>query len=351
MQGFSSPFAHLRRLLSWHGGCCGETSVARMGAAEGLAALAGPTGRGAAVTQKTISEKAACTGVGLHSGESAQLVLYPARPGTGIVFVRTDLPDAPEIPARRAALASTLLATTLGRGAATVGTVEHLLAAIASLGIDNLRVEVDGPEIPVMDGSAAPFVALLREAGVFDQGVARRVIRVRRPISVRDGDRVIRVSPAPRLTVSYFVDYPHAAIGKQCIASLAVDATSFERELARARTFGFLHEVEALWRGGLARGGNLENTVVLDEQRVLNQGGLRFPDEFVRHKALDLIGDLALLGMPLAAHVEVECGGHALHQQLVERILATPEAWTIETVFAPLVLPAEEELLSLAAMA
>ncbi len=296
------------------------------------------------MTQKTISEKATCTGVGLHSGVTAQVALNPARPGAGIVFVRTDLPDAPEIPARRAALASTRLATTLGRGEATVGTVEHLLAAVVALGVDNLRVEVDGPEVPVMDGSSAPFVALLREAGIFDQHVARRVLRIRKPISVRDGDRVIRVSPAARLSVSYFVEYPHPAIGKQRIEALPIDGAHFEREIARARTFGFLHEVEALWRGGLARGGNLENTVVLDECRVLNQGGLRFPDEFVRHKVLDLVGDLALLGMPLVGHVDVERGGHALHQQLVERILATPEAWTVETSFAPLLPHAEEEL-------
>jgi UDP-3-O-[3-hydroxymyristoyl] N-acetylglucosamine deacetylase len=302
------------------------------------------------VTQKTISEKATCTGIGLHSGVAAQLSLHPARPGSGVVFVRTDLADAPEIPARRAALASTRLATTLGRGEATVGTVEHLLAAVVAMGIDNLRVEVDGPEIPVMDGSSAPFVALLREAGVFDQRVARRVIRVRRPISVRDGDRVVRVSPAPRLSVSYFVEYPHAAIGKQRVDALPIDAAHFEREISRARTFGFLHEVEALWRGGLARGGSLDNTVVLDERRVLNQGGLRYPDEFVRHKVLDLVGDLALLGMPLVGHVEVERGGHALHQQLVERILATPEAWAIETSFAPLV-PFEEEISLAAALA
>jgi UDP-3-O-[3-hydroxymyristoyl] N-acetylglucosamine deacetylase len=199
-----------------------------------------------------------------------------------------------------------------------------------------------------MDGSSAPFVAILREAGVFDQRVARRVIRIRRPISLRDGDRVIRVSPAPSLSISYFVEYPHPAIGKQRI-QVAVDGASFEREIASARTFGFLHEVEALWRGGLARGGTLENTVVLDERGVVNQGGLRFADEFVRHKVLDLVGDLALLGMPLAAHVDVERGGHALHQQLVERVLATPEAWTIETTFAPLSFPEEE--LSLAATA
>jgi UDP-3-O-[3-hydroxymyristoyl] N-acetylglucosamine deacetylase len=302
------------------------------------------------MTQRTIAEKATCTGVGLHSGAAATVSLLPERPGSGVVFVRSDLATPNQIPARRAALASTRLATTLGRGAATIGTVEHLLAAIAAFGIDNLRVEVDGPEIPVMDGSAAPFLALLGAAGTFDQRVARRVIRIRKPISLRDGDRAIRVLPAPRLTISYFVEYPHVAIGRQRLDALEIDAGSFERELARARTFGFLHEVEALRRGGLARGGSLDNTVVLDEQRVLNPAGLRFPDEFVRHKALDLIGDLALLGMPLLGHVEVELGGHALHQQLVERILATPEAWAIETSYAP-TLPLGEEELSLAATA
>jgi UDP-3-O-[3-hydroxymyristoyl] N-acetylglucosamine deacetylase len=276
------------------------------------------------------------------------LTLHPARPGAGVVFVRTDLPGSPEIPARRAALTSARLATTLGRGEATIGTVEHLLSAVSAFGIDNLRVEVDGPEIPVMDGSAAPFLQLLREAGRFDQKVARRVLRIRKPIGVRDGDRAIRISPAPQLSVSYFVEYPHPAIGKQRTEGLVVDAATYEREIARARTFGFLHEVEALWRGGLARGGNLDNTVVLDDTRVLNAGGLRFADEFVRHKVLDLIGDLALLGMPVLGHLEAERAGHALHHQLVERILASPEAWTLDTSYEPQIPYAEEEL-SLAA--
>lgn len=302
------------------------------------------------MSQRTIAEKATCTGVGLHSGAPAHVMLYPARPGSGVVFVRTDLATSAEIPARRAALTSARLATTLGRGEATVGTVEHLLSAVCAAGIDNLRVEVDGPEIPVMDGSAAPFLQLLREAGPFDQQVARRVLRVRKPIGVRDGDRAIRISPASQLSISYFVEYPHPAIGRQRIDGLKIDAANFEREIARARTFGFLHEVEALWRGGLARGGSLDNTVVLDDRRVLNAGGLRFPDEFVRHKVLDLVGDLALIGMPVLGHVEAERAGHALHHQLVERILATPEAWTIETKFEPLLPPVEEEV-SLAATA
>jgi UDP-3-O-[3-hydroxymyristoyl] N-acetylglucosamine deacetylase len=285
---------------------------------------------GGALSQRTIAEKISCTGIGLHSGAPVQLTLHPARANTGVVFVRTDLAHPVEIPARPESVTSTSYATTLGRGDATVSTVEHLLSALYSLGIDNVRIEVDGPEVPVMDGSAASFVFLIRAAGIFDQSSPRRVLRVRRIVEVRDGDRSIRIEPARRLRVSYSVDYAHPAIGRQALEGLDVDAESFEREICRARTFGFLHEVEALWRGGLARGGNLDNTVVMDDQRVLNRDGLRWPDEFVRHKILDLVGDLALVGMPVQGHVIAERGGHALHQQLVAKLLSTPRAWVVE---------------------
>ena len=281
--------------------------------------------------QRTIAEKISCTGIGLHSGEPVQLTLHPARAGSGIVFVRTDLPQPVEVPANHRAVTSTRLATTLGRGDATVGTVEHLLAALCGLGIDNVRVEVDGPEVPVMDGSAASFVFLIRAAGIFDQGVPRRSLRVRRALEVRDGDRLIRIEPARELRVTYSVDFAHPAIGRQQLRDLVIDDESFESEICRARTFGFLREVEALWRSGLARGGNLDNTVVMDDFRVLNRDGLRWSDEFVRHKALDLIGDLALLGIPLEGHVVVERGGHALHQRLVRALLDQPSHWTIES--------------------
>jgi len=259
-----------------------------------------------------------------------QLSLHPARAGSGIVFVRTDLAHPVEIPARRDSVTSTRLATTLGRGDATVGTVEHLLSALYSLGVDNARIEVDGPEVPVMDGSAASFVFLIRAAGIFDQRCERRRMRIKKTLRLRDGERSIRIQPCRSLRVSYSVDFAHPAIGRQGLSDLDIDDASFEREICRARTFGFLHEVEALWRGGLARGGNLDNTVVMDESRVLNRDGLRFPDEFVRHKVLDLIGDLSLLGMPIAGHIVAERGGHALHQELVRTILESPEAWVIE---------------------
>jgi UDP-3-O-[3-hydroxymyristoyl] N-acetylglucosamine deacetylase len=281
--------------------------------------------------QRTIAEKISCTGIGLHSGQPVQLTLHPARAGSGVVFVRTDLPEPVEVPALHGAVTSTRLATTLGRGDATIGTVEHLLAALCGLGIDNVRVEVDGPEIPVMDGSSASFVFLIRAAGIFDQGVPRRTVRMRRPVEVRDGDRVIRIEPARDLRVTYSVDFTHPAIGRQQLRNLVIDDESFEQEICRARTFGFLREVEALWRNGLARGGNLDNTVVMDDVRVLNCDGLRWPDEFVRHKVLDLLGDLALLGMPIEGHLVVERGGHALHQRFVRALLEHPSHWTIES--------------------
>jgi UDP-3-O-[3-hydroxymyristoyl] N-acetylglucosamine deacetylase len=286
--------------------------------------------------QRTIAEKISCTGIGLHSGAPVQLTLHPARAHCGVVFVRSDLTHPVEIPARPEFVTSTRFATTLGRGDVGVSTVEHLLAAIYSLGIDNVRVEVDGPEVPVMDGSSASFVFLLRAAGIFEQRAEQARLRIRRPIEVRDGDRRIRIEPGRGLRIQYEVDYVHPAIGRQALRDFRLDEEAFEREICRARTFGFLHEVEALWRHGLARGGSLDNTVVLDERRVLNRDGLRWPDEFVRHKVLDLIGDLALLGLPLDGHVRVERGGHALHQALLAEILATPTAWvTTEPVRQP----------------
>ena len=279
--------------------------------------------------QQTIAEKVSCTGIGLHSGVPVQLTLFPARAGSGIVFVRTDGPDPVEIPARPGAVHSTRFATTLGRGDTTVGTVEHLLAALYGLGVDNLRVEVDGPELPVMDGSAAPFVYLLRSAGIFAQREVRPSLRVRRPVEVCEGAHRIRFEPSRSLRVSYAVEFEHGAIGRQQLRLDPEQLERFDREVSAARTFGFLDEVQALWREGFARGGSLENTVVLDGHGVVNPGGLRWPDEFVRHKVLDLFGDLALIGMPIQAHVKVERGGHSLHLAGVRALLAEPDAWRI----------------------
>jgi UDP-3-O-[3-hydroxymyristoyl] N-acetylglucosamine deacetylase len=209
----------------------------------------------------------------------------------------------------------------------TIGTVEHLMAALYGLGIHNIRAEIDGPELPVMDGSAAPFVERIRSVGISEQLEPARVLRFQRPVEVRDSGCAIRVDPSAQFRVSYTVEFDHPVIRRQTLSLDALDSQCFEREIAAARTFGFLHEVDELRRAGFARGGSLENTVVLNDERVLNPEGLRWPDEFVRHKILDLCGDLALLGVPIVGHVSVECGGHALHQKLVSAILSSPDAW------------------------
>ena len=279
--------------------------------------------------QQTLAERVSCTGTGLHSGAPVRLDLSPARAGTGIVFVRSDGAHRVEIPARASGVRSTRFATTLGSGDASVATVEHLLAALYGLCIDNVRISVDGPEVPVMDGSAASFVYLIRSAGVRVQAAPREVLRVLEPIEIEECGRRIRIEPARGLRISYAVDFAHPAIGRQELEIDGLDARRFESEISSARTFGFLRDVRALWNAGLARGGSLDNTVLLDEASVVNPAGLRWPDEFVRHKVLDLVGDLALLGVSIDGHVKVECGGHALHHRLVAAMLERPRAWRL----------------------
>ncbi|MBW2273092.1 MAG: UDP-3-O-acyl-N-acetylglucosamine deacetylase [Deltaproteobacteria bacterium] len=280
--------------------------------------------------QRTIAEKVSCTGVGLHTGVPVQLTMHPMRANSGVVFVRRHSGRGMETVARSSAVTSTSHATTLGTGLASVSTVEHLLAALYAFGVDNVRIEIDGPEVPAMDGSAAPFVYLIRSAGIFVQPEPSAVMRLRSTIEVSDGERHIRIEPASQFRISYAIDFEHPAIGRQELALPKVSPQIFEREIARSRTFGFLAEVQALRQAGLALGGSLKNSIVLDSKRVINSGGLRWRDEFVRHKVLDLLGDLSLLGLRLKGHVVVERGGHALHQRLVKEILARPEAWTIQ---------------------
>jgi len=282
------------------------------------------------VKQHTIAETVSCIGTSLHGGQPVQMTLRPAPMDTGVVFTRTDRAHPTNVLACPTAVRSTHRSTTLGCGEVTIGTVEHLCAATFGLGVDNLHVEVDGPELPVMDGSAAPFVYLLRSAGLAPQPAQRRLLRIRRPLEVRDGDRSIRIEPARHFKVKYAVEFDHPAIGRQVFRADAPDPDHFERELSAARTFGFLHEVRALRSAGLALGGSLDNTVVLDEREVVNPDGLRWPNEFVRHKMLDLYGDLAVLGMPIQGRIKVERGGHALHQQLVAAIVDHPEAWSVD---------------------
>jgi UDP-3-O-[3-hydroxymyristoyl] N-acetylglucosamine deacetylase len=288
--------------------------------------------------QRTIAEKITCTGSGLHSGAPVQLTMYPAHTDTGVVFLRRragEDGDLVEVAARAENVTSTSNATTLTHDGVSVSTVEHLLAALRCLGVDNVRIELDGPEVPVMDGSAASFAYLIRSAGLFVQPQPRSVLVIRRPLEYSDGERSIRIEPCRSFRISYAVDFDHPAIGRQEFEIAGMTPSVFEREIARARTFGFLREVEALWKAGMARGGSLDNTVLLDAERVVNRNGLRWPDEFVRHKVLDLLGDLALLGRPIRGHVKVERGGHSLHLGLMKQILRHKDAWKIERATSP----------------
>jgi UDP-3-O-[3-hydroxymyristoyl] N-acetylglucosamine deacetylase len=299
------------------------------------------------VNQSTIARKVVSRGFGLHSGEGVEMTLRPAPAESGIVFVLRDTAQVDgdehhaagiEVPASIQRVYSSSRATTLaaevdpsdGRPPRLIATVEHLLAAIFALDIHNLRIEVSGSEIPVMDGSAAPFVVALRSAGRVTQDAPRRELEVAEPFEIREGDRSIRVEPANELSISYGIDFDHPKIGRQFFEVLKLDDKIFEQEIAPARTFGFLHEVEALRKAGLAIGGSLDTAVVLDEEEVLNEGGLRWPDEFVRHKVIDLVGDLALLGARPNAHIKVERGGHHLHHRLVEELAARMSLGTHE---------------------
>ena len=284
--------------------------------------------------QRTLARAVTTRGIGVHSGRPVRVSVLPAPSGRAIAFVRTDLQGSPWIPARADHVVETTLATTLGAGRARVSTVEHLLAALAGLGIDNAVVEVDGPEIPILDGSAAPWMTLLRAAGRVDLDAPRQALVVDRRVVLTEGPREIAVEPAGRFEVRYEIDFGHVVIPPQTL-DLAVDAQTFAEELAPARTFGFLAEVEVLKARGLARGGSLENAIVVGRDRILNPEGLRFADEFVRHKALDLVGDLALLSRPIRGRVTVARGGHRLHNRLVAALLADSSAWHLEGEAAP----------------
>ncbi|MBI1198373.1 MAG: UDP-3-O-acyl-N-acetylglucosamine deacetylase [Phenylobacterium sp.] len=267
-------------------------------------------------------------GVGVHTGAYTRVSVRPAPADAGIVFVRTDVKDRDNaIPARGEAVCKTQLGTVIGNAeGVTVSTIEHLMAAFAMLGVDNAVVEVDGPEMPIMDGSSAPFVRILDRAGLRPQEKARRFIEILEPVEVVDGDKRGTLKPATGFEVAFEIAFASGAIGRQAI-DMAMDERAFRDELADCRTFGFLHEVEALRAMGLARGGSMDNVVVIDGDRILNPEGLRRPDEFVRHKALDAIGDLYLLGGPVLGRFEGVLAGHGLNNALVRALLAKPHAW------------------------
>jgi UDP-3-O-[3-hydroxymyristoyl] N-acetylglucosamine deacetylase len=279
--------------------------------------------------QHTIARPVICTGVGLHGGKEAAFVLRPAAEDVGIVFHVTSKQGKKDIFPSPDAVIATELATTIGGNGATVSTVEHLLAALRGLGIDNLHIDVEGGEIPIMDGSAAPFAALLAKAGVRAQPVARTVLRVSKPVEFRQEDKIIRAEPYPGFFVDYTIDFPHPSIGRQRMR-LDLTPRSFAK-VAKARTFGFLRDVEEMQARGLALGGSMANAVVLDENGVMNQEGLLYPDEFVRHKLLDFIGDMAVLPLPLQGRFTVVRSGHSLNNQFL-RSIAPPQSRCLEKI-------------------
>ena len=280
------------------------------------------------IRQRTLKNVIRATGVGLHTGEKVYLTLRPAAPDTGIVFRRTDLEQPVDIPATPLNVGDTQLSTTLIKDGVRVSTVEHLLSAFAGLGIDNAYVDVSAAEVPIMDGSAGPFVFLIQSAGIEEQNRPKRFVRIKRPVRVEDGDKYALFEPYDGFKVDFVIDFDHPAFASRTRrATVDLSATSFVKEVSRARTFGFLRDIEALRQRNLAMGGSLDNAVVVDDYRVLNEEGLRYEDEFVRHKILDAIGDLYLLGHSLIGAFQGYKSGHGLNNQLLRALIATPDAW------------------------
>lgn len=288
------------------------------------------------IFQTTIAKPVTFEGTGLHSGRTIRMTLRPADAGTGIVFHRSEGEKIVSIEAISANVVDTRLATVLGKNGLSVSTVEHLLGALRALQIDNLHIDIDGPEVPVMDGSAAPFMAALQQAGRVQQRRERKYILIRKALTVHDGDKSVTVEPSSTSRISCEIDFKHPSIGRQS-RSFKISSENFVKEIAGARTFGFLREVDYLKSIGLCRGGSLENAVVLSDESVLNPEGLRWADEFVRHKILDAVGDFSLAGYPILGHIKAVKPGHDMNHRFVEALLAAPECWTLVSA------PAAEE--------
>lgn len=276
--------------------------------------------------QNTLSRAFSCRGIGLHSGRLANMTINPAAANSGIRFVRTDLPDSGSLPAFMNRVTDTRLATTIAEGDITVATTEHLLAALTGMGVDNAIVALDSAEVPIMDGSSAPFAELIQAAGIRQQRSYRRLVKITRKISFQAGDRNIHIQPYDGFKITAEIDFNHDLIKGQ-LFSIEPERGNFRQEIAAARTFGFIDEVQKLQENGLAMGASLDNAVGLDHSGVLNRDGLRYKNEFVRHKILDIIGDLTLLGCPLLGHVIAYKSGHSQHIALLKAIAATPDAW------------------------
>ncbi len=292
------------------------------------------------IRQRTLKNIIKATGVGLHTGEKVYLSLRPAAPNTGIVFRRVDLPEPVDIHATPQNVGDTTLSTTLIKDDVRVSTVEHLLSALAGLGIDNAYIDVSAPEVPIMDGSAGPFVFLIQSAGVEEQNAAKRFIRIKKPIRVQDGDKWASFEPYEGFKVSFTIDFDHPAFSEDVqTASIDFSSTSFVKEVSRARTFGFMRDIEALRKRRLALGGSMDNAIVVDNYRILNEDGLRYADEFVKHKILDAIGDLYLLGHSLIGSFTGFKSGHGLNNQLLRELVSQVDAWEAVTFENEDVLP------------
>ncbi len=284
------------------------------------------------IRQRTLKNVIRAAGVGLHSGEKVYLTLRPAAVNTGIVFRRTDLPIPMEIAARPENVGDTRLSTTLVQGNVRISTVEHLLSALAGLGIDNAYIDLSAAEVPIMDGSAGPFVFLIQSAGIEDQNAPKRFIRIKRTVRVEDGDKWARFDPFEGFKVSFGIDFDHPVFrGRRQDASVDFSTTSFVKEVSRARTFGFMRDLELLRDKSLALGGSLDNAIVMDDYRILNEDGLRYEDEFVKHKVLDAIGDLYLLGHSLIGAFSGYKSGHELNNRLLRALTADEKAWELVT--------------------
>jgi len=276
--------------------------------------------------QRTVAHEVSCKGIGLHSGRKVKLTIKPAAPNSGISFERVDISPNHSVKASFDNVVATNMATTIGLDGHSICTIEHLMAAFFGTGIDNALVQIDGEEVPIMDGSAAPFVLLLKNAGVAIQDCNKRFLLVKRPITVEDGNRSVHLYPSNELKITYRIDFDHPLIKDQAY-EISFSESTFVQQISKARTFGFLRDVEILKSNGLAKGGSLDNAIVVDEFGVLNEDGLRYKDEFVRHKILDFIGDLAILGPTVIGHFAVERSGHSLNQKLLKEFMAQEDYW------------------------
>lgn len=292
------------------------------------------------IRQRTLTREVTATGVGLHTGEKVKLALCPAAPGSGIVFRRVDHDPVIEIDVNPYAVGDTRLSSCLVKAGVRVSTVEHLMSALAGLGVDNVRVDLNGPEVPIMDGSSAPFVYLVQSAGIEAQAAPKRFVRVLRPVEVRQGDKFVRFDPFEGYRLDFSIDFNHPAFdpaGNHVVIDFA--RSSYVKEVSRARTFGFMSDVEMMRSQGLALGGSLNNAIVMDEYRILNADGLRYENEFVKHKILDAIGDLYLLGHPVIGSYSAYKSGHALNNALLRKLLEDKESWELVSFGAAAVAP------------